>query len=316
MKQCAVASEAFNVIDVFYADKNGYVCPPITDRKKTLKRIPEQFSRMFVECKPTAKLRPKSYLMDVPVGLAPNQKPQMKRVSIPTAPGPAVNVTHVNEGIYYIHAPQQKDGPAPLSPEVEDDAGSIEGKEKGIEYALQWPEPFDLFWPTGGGADILFFHGEMREILAMLNGRHHDRVLRYLEDLVGEFTKQVTAPLGRADVFPELRSTTYEERREAILDEVMDKVCVRARSEEELLSLPAVQTYLETPVPVTRVYGIVGLLLLDLQRHVATRTVIRCKNPNCGNLIWNPNGKQQYCEEQECRRTRGRERTRRSRRKS
>jgi hypothetical protein len=175
---------------------------------------------------------------------------------------------------------------------------------------LDWPEPFDRLFPTGGGLDLLHGWFLMHQCVTRWRTGQQATALQEAERWVSKLTGETPVPLSKAWFWPKALANPdgapYEVKATFGIDV--------ATGEQALVSAP-LQAELRKPVPVRRVIDWLGYFWWELYQDFTTQIPVGyCTD--CGNIIRGRHRDRASCTRQEnpaCFRARAARRQRQSR---
>ena len=174
---------------------------------------------------------------------------------------------------------------------------------------LEWPEPFDLFFPISGW-DILRGWYLMDQCIKAWQSGQKDQALRQAEQWVSRLTGEARSTLAKAWFWPKALANPT-----GALYEVYGKFGLKVESVEEALASEILRAELSSPVPVRRVHSWLGYFWWELYQDLKTGTSIGVCN-HCGRIIPRGSHNRKYCPKEknsDCSRERARIRKRNSR---
>ncbi len=158
---------------------------------------------------------------------------------------------------------------------------------------LDWAEPFDLLFPTGGGRDLLYGWECMHRCVAAWCQDQRAQALHEVTLWVNKLTGQASSPLGKAWFEPKVSANP-----EGALYDVYGKFGLDFATVDDARQSASLQAKLRQTVPVVRAQSWLGYFWWELyQDFQAYSFVGHCKN--CGEVIRGGRRDREGCTRQE-----------------
>jgi len=182
-----------------------------------------------------------------------------------------------------------------------------------VAFYLKWPEPFSEMFPTGGGADLLWHHYQMRKCINDLRENFLD-AKKDIYNWTNKFTTKGWSTLERVWIEPKL---TSENLIEGILGDADFKYGIDVDNINQLIKHPKYEQIFRHPIEITRCFGWEGYFWWGLNKAVNCeyKNITFCQR--CKSIISGRRNKK-YCSREEnptCFKTRRAEDKRRERTK-
>jgi hypothetical protein len=218
-------------------------------------------------------------------------------------------ITHVGDEVVAAQWPPRRDMPATVSPETESASSTSEAPASSLRLRFAWLAPFEALQPLVISPDDMFARAKMRQIA---EDSSVDCAKAQVEAMTEarEWVSEGQASLNEAWLQPIIA----QEGEEGALFAIDARHAVSAGSLEQVYKNKELRACLSAPTPVTRAWGVPGLMwALLLDRLSAARPYRTCQR--CGTLI-SGRGHKQFCsaaDNPECFQARKAEDRRRSR---
>ncbi len=313
---CLIPSESINGFWIIHIDEGRKMHPPLPlSAAWERNTLPEGLYRQWLRTLPDLIEGCTSLSFLWPV-VADGTISYEKR-EIELAPGPMMTITAVDEDESAITSawppPDVKAAPT-ISPEMESKelygqlrrtTMLVEGKEMNIvvsdrdpearafNFWLQWREPFNMFFPYGGGNDLLYHHAMMKTCIKKIAQGQRDEAKRRAETWVNRLSGEAETTLERAWFMPKAWTNP-----DSVLFDVEGKFNLVFDDLDDLIRSKQFQEILKKPVKVRRVQGWLGYFWWELYQDIVTNVTIRfCRQ--CGNILRGRHADVQYCSKQE-----------------
>ena len=313
--ECLVPSESINGFSVIHIDEGRRVHPflPLPDEWQNT--LPLALYKQWLGTLPDLIEGRDSIPLIWPV--VSNDNVSYKECNVHVEPGPMLNITsvHENDGSFTsAWPPPNIEAPPTISPEMESrrlygqlrrTTMMFNGKEmnivvsdkdpkvKAFNFWQRWREPFHIFFPTGGGSDLLLHHAAMRTCIKNLEQGQRDEARRRAEVWVNRLTGEAETSLERSWFMPKVWTDP-----ESVLVEVEGKFNLPFDDLDMLIQSKEFLEILKRPVKVRRVQGWLGYFWWELYQDIITNVTIRfCTQ--CGNILRGGHTDRQYCTRQE-----------------
>jgi len=186
-RECIIPSEEFGWLTVFHVDEARRVYPSLRSNGFPDGRLPEGLYATWLRARPKMAEEYESVTLSVPVVSKDGVRYVDREFEIePSAILLGVGAAGSNHEIAAVWPPLEPEHPPIVSPEIEsnkadapllrvhvgsgEDSSTLVVSEKNpevraIRISLQWPEPFDMLLPGGGGEDVLYHQAVMRRCI-------------------------------------------------------------------------------------------------------------------------------------------------------
>ena len=241
-----------------------------------------------------------------------------QEVEIQLAPGPIMPVTSVDENDWTITSvwpPPNTKAPQTISPEMESEriygrlsrtTMNIDGKEMNIvvsdkdpevrafNFWLQWREPFNVFFPTSGGNDLLLHHAMIKKCIKKIAEGQRDEAARIAETWVSRLTGEAETTLDRAWFMPKV----WTNPDGAFVDACEKYDLKDLQDLDDLVYSKQFQQIMSKTVKVRRVQGWLGYFWWEIYQDIVNKITLRfCRQ--CGSILRGGHTDLQYCSKQE-----------------
>ena len=330
---CLVPSESLNGLSIVHLDEGRRVHPllPLPDAWQNT--LPEGLYRQWLSTMPDFIEGHTSLSLLWPV--ATDTQIAYEERELTLDPGPIMPIVGFDERdrtVTMAWPPPEAKVPPPISVEMESKhfygqlfrtTITTDGKEMPVVVSkrnpksrafniwLQWSAPFDLFFPHGGGIDLLQHHAAMSGCIRKIDQGQREEARKIAAMWVNRLTGEAEASLELAWFLPKVWTDP-----DSILADVEGKFNLAYHDLDELVQSRHFQKILRQPVKVRQVQGWLGYFWWELYQDIVENVALRCCR-QCGRLLRGGHRDVQYCPQQEnpdCYRQRNAARQRKRRR--
>ena len=157
---------------------------------------------------------------------------------------------------------------------------------------LLWPEPFNYFFPAGGGANVLDDFYTMKNYLK-LSSKHRTFIIKLVQDKINSFISNTESSLTKSWFNPKLN---FNEN--TLLSDVEFHLGLHFDSVGELEDSEELENKLNKKTRIKRAYSWLGYFWWEFYQDILRHTTIKfCEN--CGQIISGGRQDRIYCTEEE-----------------
>ena len=273
-----VPSETINKITVYHVDKFSNVFPPIANFK-------ELKSSLYLEWLKSESKSRKSNPIKIPFPKASEPGAYYKKIEL--RPIISYKKIHDTKNLF-----PKKIKKSSISLETEDFLYFFKDKKLSNDRTI-WPKPFNSFFPTGGGLDLIYYFYLMQRYLVFWH-QGNSYVLNLVKNLNNAFLTDGESTIEKSWYNP--KKATY--RVIGLVSEIASELRLSFNTIEEIDSSEAFMKKIKEKVTIKRAYSWLGYFLWEFYQDLHGFKITKyCEN--CGSIIFDCRKNQLYCREEE-----------------
>lgn len=309
--ECIIPSSELNVIYIYNIDEKGNIYSPIQNLGRWKNKIPKSAYIEWIKNTPEIIYFKEYTYINMLLPVVSGSEITFSRQKLKIEPGPIFPIG-LNEENGLIEGRWPPPGSAPtISPDVESTKYNQGKEKKGIlNMKLEWQEPFNIFFPDGGGIEVWYHQTILRNYIKDLNNSYK-KVLQNTKNWVGKFISESQSTIEKSWFLPKLLNITNVN---GILFDIEGKFNIDLGEIINPFESEEFKKLLLDKIPVQRIYSWVGYFWWEFYQDILSNINIRfCKN--CGSIITGGRKDRIYCsnrENEECYKKRLADRRRKS----